>query len=100
MPAHVEAPFQGFVTPLVRVVDRVEIGDPVEMIEAMKMEATINAPRSCTIVRVAVDGPASVGGGDLVVVMEPAPPGHAAKSTQVSGRQTRRARIGEEVVST
>ncbi|HEY9563103.1 MAG TPA: biotin/lipoyl-containing protein [Nocardioides sp.] len=72
MPAHVEAPFQGFVPPLVRVGDRVDIGDPVAMIEAMKMEAAITAPRSGTIVRVAVDGTESVAGGDLVVVLEPA----------------------------
>jgi pyruvate carboxylase len=38
----------------------------------MKMEAAITSPVSGTVQRVALDGPRSVEGGDLVVVVAPA----------------------------
>src|SRR3546814_20333231 len=88
MPAHVEAPFQGFVTPLVRVGNRVESGDPIAMIEAMKMEAAITAPRSGTIVRVAVYGTGTVACGDLVMVLESAARVYDANADTVDRRLT------------
>ena len=44
-PGHVAAPFQGVVTVGVAEGDTVEAGDTVATIEAMKMEASITAPR-------------------------------------------------------
>ena len=46
-------------------------GDVVATIEAMKMEASITAPVAGTVERVALDGPRTVEGGDLVVVVRP-----------------------------
>ncbi|MGD9607593.1 MAG: pyruvate carboxylase, partial [Leucobacter sp.] len=43
LPGHVAAPFSGTVTVKVAVGDRVEAGQPVATIEAMKMEAAITA---------------------------------------------------------
>jgi len=66
-PGHVAAPFQGVVTVIVGVGDKVAAGDTVATIEAMKMEAAITAPSDGTVKRIAFDGPQSVEGGDLVV---------------------------------
>ena len=68
-PGHVPAPFGGVVTPTVAVGDTVEAGDTVATIEAMKMEASVTAPRAGTVERVALDGPSQVEGGDLVLVI-------------------------------
>lgn len=67
---HAAAPFTGVVTPKVAVGDTVEAGDPIATIEAMKMEASITAPKSGKIVRLGVTGPTPVEGGDLVAVIE------------------------------
>jgi len=67
---HAAAPFTGVVTPKVAVGDTVEAGDPIATIEAMKMEASITAPKSGKIVRLGVAGPTPVEGGDLVAVIE------------------------------
>jgi pyruvate carboxylase len=66
-PAHVAAPFQGVVTVTVSVGDEVEAGAVVATIEAMKMEASITAPRAGTVSRVALAGTQSVEGGDLIL---------------------------------
>ncbi len=66
---HVAAPFDGVVTVGVAEGDTVEAGQTVATIEAMKMEASITAPRAGTVVRVAVPGTQAVEGGDLVVVL-------------------------------
>ncbi|MDF1488241.1 pyruvate carboxylase [Tessaracoccus caeni] len=71
-PGHVGAPFSGAVSAVVSVGDKVSVGDPVATIEAMKMEAAINAPIAGTVTRVAVAGTVSCEGGDLVVVIQPA----------------------------
>jgi len=68
-PGHVAAPFQGVVSVVVAQGDRVEAGDTVATIEAMKMEAAITAPIGGTVQRVALDGPKAVEGGDLVLVL-------------------------------
>jgi hypothetical protein len=60
-PSHVAAPFAGVVTLSVAEGDVVEAGDTVATIEAMKMEASITAPKVGTVKRVE--------GGDLLVVL-------------------------------
>jgi pyruvate carboxylase len=66
----VGAPFAGAVTPLVVVGDVVEVGASVATIEAMKMEASITAPVSGKVVRVAISGTEPLQGGDLVLVID------------------------------
>jgi pyruvate carboxylase len=71
-PGQIGAPFDGVVSPVLAVGDTVNAGGVVATIEAMKMEASITSPISGTIERVTLDGPRSVEGGDLVVVVAPA----------------------------
>ncbi|MPZ94453.1 MAG: pyruvate carboxylase [Propionibacteriales bacterium] len=71
-PGQVAAPFDGVVSPVVAAGDQVEAGGTVATIEAMKMEAAITTPVAGTVMRVALDGPRQVEGGDLVIVLEPA----------------------------
>lgn len=66
---HVAAPFAGVVTVGVAEGDRVEAGQTVATIEAMKMEAAITTPKAGTVTRVAVAETAQVEGGDLLVVI-------------------------------
>ena len=68
-PTHVAAPFAGVVAIAVSVGDRVESGQTVATIEAMKMEAAITAPNAGTVQRVAVSETAQVEGGDLLMVV-------------------------------
>ncbi|MGP3984498.1 pyruvate carboxylase [Streptomyces sp. KR80] len=66
-PGHVAAPFAGVVTLTVVEGDEVEAGATVATIEAMKMEATITAPKGGTVSRVAINSIQQVEGGDLLV---------------------------------
>jgi pyruvate carboxylase len=66
-PGHVAAPFAGVVTLAVAEGDAVEAGATVATIEAMKMEATITAPKSGTVGRLAINRIQQVEGGDLLV---------------------------------
>ena len=68
-PDHVAAPFAGVVTVNVAAGDRVESGQTIATIEAMKMEAAITAPKDGTVDRVAVADTAQVEGGDLLAVI-------------------------------
>ena len=68
-PDHIAAPFAGVVTVNIGEGDRVESGQTIATIEAMKMEAAITAPRDGTVLRVAVSATAQVEGGDLLVVV-------------------------------
>jgi pyruvate carboxylase len=68
-PGHVAAPFDGVVTLTVGVGDTVQSGSTVATIEAMKMEASITAPVSGTVQRLAFEGTQQVEGGDLVLVL-------------------------------
>ncbi|EKF24324.1 pyruvate carboxylase [Mycolicibacterium hassiacum DSM 44199] len=68
-PDHIAAPFAGVVTVAVSAGDRVEAGQTVATIEAMKMEAAITAPKAGTVARIAVADTAQVEGGDLLVVV-------------------------------
>jgi pyruvate carboxylase len=69
-PGHVGAPFAGVVTLSVAEGDAVEAGDTVATIEAMKMEASITAPKAGTVARVAIGSVQQVEGGDLLVVLD------------------------------
>ena len=68
-PDHVAAPFAGVVTVNIAEGDKVDAGQTIATIEAMKMEAGITAPKSGTVARVAVSATAQVEGGDLLVVI-------------------------------
>ena len=68
-PAHVAAPFQGAVTVVVDKGEEVEAGQTVATIEAMKMEASITAPVSGTVKRLAIGPQQQVEGGDLLLVI-------------------------------
>ncbi|MCT2584779.1 pyruvate carboxylase [Actinophytocola gossypii] len=68
-PGHVPAPFAGVVTLAVGEGDTVEAGETVATIEAMKMEASITAPKAGTVERLAIGSVAQVEGGDLLVVL-------------------------------
>ncbi|MGB3444323.1 MAG: pyruvate carboxylase [Actinophytocola sp.] len=68
-PDHVGAPFAGVVTLQVAEGDTVEAGDTVATIEAMKMEASITAPKGGAVARVAIGSVQQVEGGDLLVVL-------------------------------
>jgi len=70
-PGHVGAPFRGVVNVVVTIGDRVEAGQTVASIEAMKMESTISAPVAGEIERVVVSAAAPVEPGDLLVVVRP-----------------------------
>ena len=69
-PGHVAAPFSGVVSVGVSEGDEVEVGQSVATIEAMKMEASINAPKAGTVARLALSNVQQVEGGDLVLVIE------------------------------
>jgi pyruvate carboxylase len=65
----VAAPFDGVVTLQVEEGASVETGSVLATIEAMKMEASITAPKSGTVERLAFTGTQQVEGGDLVLVL-------------------------------
>jgi pyruvate carboxylase len=66
-PGHVAAPFSGVVTLQVAEGVRVEAGQTVASIEAMKMEAAITASVGGTVLRLAVPTTQQVDAGDLLV---------------------------------
>ncbi|MGA4507977.1 pyruvate carboxylase [Propionibacteriaceae bacterium G1746] len=70
-PGHVASPFSGAVTVRVAQGDVVNAGDTVAVIEAMKMEASINAPISGVVERVVVTETVQTEGGDLLLVIKP-----------------------------
>jgi pyruvate carboxylase len=69
VPGHVAAPFSGAVTVKVAVGEQVAAGQPVASIEAMKMEAAINAPVAGVVERVVTVGTQQVDAGDLLVAI-------------------------------
>ena len=72
-PAHVAAPMPGMVASLA-VVDgqRVAAGDPLLVIEAMKMETTLSAPCAGVVSEIAVAAGTRVESRDLLMVLAPA----------------------------
>ena len=69
--AEVTVPMQGTIVKLlVQVGDEVEPGQPVAVLEAMKMENNIAAGRSGTVTDIRVQVGDSVGGGDTIAVIE------------------------------
>ncbi|MFC6154419.1 biotin/lipoyl-containing protein [Nocardioides yefusunii] len=68
--ASVSAPFHGLATLLIEVGEPVQSGQVVAVLEAMKMEAPITAPRSGVVTEVAFDTSATVQGGDLLLVID------------------------------
>ncbi|WP_294181813.1 pyruvate carboxylase [uncultured Schumannella sp.] len=69
-PGQVAAPFSGVVTLKVDEGDKVEAGQAVASIEAMKMEAAITSPIAGTVKRLAIPNTQQVEAGDLLVVVE------------------------------
>jgi acetyl-CoA/propionyl-CoA carboxylase biotin carboxyl carrier protein len=70
-PGRVTAPMQGtIVEVLVGVGDAVEAGQPICVLEAMKMENLVNADRAGTVAEVRVSPGDTVGTGDVVIVVE------------------------------
>ncbi|MCV7282471.1 pyruvate carboxylase [Mycolicibacterium flavescens] len=69
-PRHVAAPFAGVVTMTVAQGDHVQAGQTIGTIEAMKMEASITAPTTGEVTRVAVAKTSQVEGDDLLIVIE------------------------------
>lgn len=67
----VAVPMQGtIVKVMVAVGDEVEAGDPIVVLEAMKMENNVTAEKAGTIKEIRVAEGDSVGGGDIVAVIE------------------------------
>ncbi len=67
---HIAAPFSGVVTVTVVEGVHVEVGQPVAIIEAMKMEATITATSAGVVRRIAISKTKAVDAGDLILVVE------------------------------
>ncbi|MGA2755918.1 MAG: pyruvate carboxylase [Solirubrobacteraceae bacterium] len=70
-PGHVAAPVIGAVIIQVSVGAEVEAGEPLAVIEAMKMESTITAPIAGRVERVAIASGTRVERGDLLLVLTP-----------------------------
>ncbi|HEY0832521.1 MAG TPA: biotin/lipoyl-containing protein, partial [Azospirillum sp.] len=69
-PAHVGAPMPGMVSAiLARVGQRVEAGDALMSLEAMKMETTVRAERAGTVERIVAEQGRNVETKDLLVVL-------------------------------
>ena len=67
----VVVPMQGtIVKVMVAEGDPVEVGDPIVVLEAMKMENNVCAEKSGTVVEIRVVEGDAVGGGDVVAVIE------------------------------
>lgn len=68
---HVGAPLTGVVTLQVEVGDQVTQGQPVAILEAMKMESTITAPRDGRVAAVVARSGQRLEQGDLILRLEP-----------------------------
>ncbi len=66
----VTVPFAGVVSPLVAEGERVESGQAVATIEAMKMEASITAPMAGVVTRLVIADTRHAAGGELLLVLE------------------------------
>jgi len=69
-PGEIGAPLQGAISRvLVKPGDTVEAGDPLFVLEAMKMESTVTAPQDGEVKEVVLGPKSLVASGDLVVVL-------------------------------
>jgi pyruvate carboxylase len=68
-PDHVAAPLAGNVTVSVKEGAEVAEGDPVAVLEAMKMESTITAPHAGRVARIAAPNGGRLEQGDLILVL-------------------------------
>ncbi|MEN3307903.1 MAG: pyruvate carboxylase [Micromonosporaceae bacterium] len=66
-PDHIAAPFAGVVTLTAAQGDKVDAGQTVATIEAMKMEAAITSPKAAVVKRLAISRVQQVEGGDLII---------------------------------
>lgn len=66
----VTTPFRGAVTLLVHEGQQVSAGEVLAIVETMKMEAPLTAPRAGRVARVRDVGVDSLAGGEVVVVVE------------------------------
>jgi pyruvate carboxylase len=67
--SHVAAPLTGVVTLRVAAGDEVGAGDPLAVLEAMKMESTVTSPTAGTVQRVPVPSGTRLEQGDLIAVV-------------------------------
>jgi acetyl-CoA/propionyl-CoA carboxylase biotin carboxyl carrier protein len=66
----ITVPMQGTIVKiLVEIGQEVDVGQPVVLLEAMKMENQINADKSGKVTEIKVEAGQTVGGGDVVVVI-------------------------------
>jgi pyruvate carboxylase len=70
-PGHIGAPVVGAVTIQVALGQEIKSGEPLAVIEAMKMESTISAPLSGRVERIAATSGSRVERGDLLIVLAP-----------------------------
>ncbi|WP_332643020.1 pyruvate carboxylase [Aeromicrobium sp.] len=68
---HIAVPFAGVVSPSVAEGDKIEAGQTVATIEAMKMEAAITSPKAGTVARLVITDTRQAEGGDLLLVLSP-----------------------------
>ncbi|MBC7373356.1 MAG: biotin/lipoyl-binding protein, partial [Frankiales bacterium] len=68
-PGHVGSALPGVVMVKVAVGDAVLKGQPLAVVEAMKMESTVTSPRDGTVTEIAVATGDAVEAGDLLVVL-------------------------------
>lgn len=69
---HLMAPMPGAITAVkVKTGQSVNVGDPIIILEAMKMEHTINAPFAGTVIDIHFEVGAMVSEGDELIVLEP-----------------------------
>ncbi len=70
-PAHVGAPLAGVIVELhVSPGDQVKTGDPLFILEAMKMQTVVSAQTDCKIAETKLKAGSRVSGGDLVLRLE------------------------------
>jgi pyruvate carboxylase len=89
-PSHVAAPFSGVVTLTVAEGDSIVAAQPIATIEAMKMEASITAPRAGTVTRLAINTVQQVEGGDLLAVISVGDTTNVNLNSGVSGQAAAR----------
>lgn len=78
-PVEVHAPFAGVVHLQVDPMQSVMVGDTVAVVEAVKLEAPVQAPCAGVVLNVNVEAFADVTGGDRLMTIAPSTPGATAE---------------------